>query len=186
MTRFLTGASRPYGPDGPGGVWKWLLAGAFAFGVAPASAQTQSQAQDRAPRLAAATLFGLPAENGRVRWPFGLESLTPSDETKALRDQLELVLYFVATQAAEGRVNHAFIDIGLQAVRDLRQRLRREEGAMHPSTYAEAVRFLDRAERGLTRIKMTDPGPGGVYPQGAPQRGYPREEDGHVATVRVR
>jgi hypothetical protein len=178
MGRFLTGAGRAAGPDGSGGVWGWLTAGAFAlaFGVAPVSAQAQGRAprpapaqaqdtaQDRAPRLAPATLFGLPAEDGRVRWPFGLEGLSPPDETKALRDQLELVLYFVATQAAEGKVNRVFIDFGLQDVRDLRQRLRRAEGAMHASTYAEATRFLDRAERGLTRIKMMEPSPGGAYP----------------------
>jgi hypothetical protein len=27
---------------------------------------------------------------------------------------------------------------------------------MHPKTYAEAARFLDRAERGLTRLKAAD------------------------------
>jgi hypothetical protein len=172
MKRFLTGASRAAGPDSLGGVWNWLLAGAVAFGVAPASAQAQdraprvapAQAQDTKARLAPATLFGLPAENGRVRWPFGLEGLTPSAEAKALRDQLELVLYFVATQAAEGKVNHVFIDFGLQDVRDLRQLLRREEGAMHAGTYAEATRFLDRAERGLSRIKMMETDPAGAYP----------------------
>jgi hypothetical protein len=144
-------------------MWKWLIAGALAFGAAPASAQTQ----DRAPRLAAATLFGLPAEDGRVRWPFGLESLTPSDETKALRDQLELVLYFVATQAAEGKVNRVFIDFGLQDVRDLRQLLKQDKGAMHPNTYAEAIRFLGRAEGGLTKLKAMEPSPAGAYPSGA-------------------
>jgi hypothetical protein len=155
-----------------GRMGKWLIAGALAFGAAPVSAQYQDRAprpapaqdQDRAPRLAAATLFGLPAEDGRVRWPFGLESLTPSDETQALRDQLELVLYFVATQAAEGKVNRVLIDFGLQDVRDLRQLLKQGEGAMHPNTYAEATRFLDRAERGLTRIKMIEPSPAGAYP----------------------
>jgi hypothetical protein len=153
-------------------MWKWLIAGALAFAAAPASAQTQDRAprgapaqdQDRTPRLAAATLFGLPAENGRVQWPFGLESLTPSDETKALRDQLELVLYFVATQAAEGKVNRVFIDFGLEDMRDLRQLLRRREGAMHPNTYAEAMRFLDRAEHGLTKLKAMEPSPAGAYP----------------------
>ena len=179
MTRFLTGASRAVGPDGLGGMWKWLIAGALAFAAAPASAQTQDRAprgttapaKDGTPRLAAATLFGLPAENGRMRWPFGLESLTPSDETKALRDQLELVLYFVATQAAEGRVNRVFIDFGLQAVRDLRKLVRQGEGTMHPNTYAEAMRFLDRAERGLTRIKTMEPSPASVYPY--PASAYP-------------
>jgi hypothetical protein len=170
MTRFLTGASRAVGPDGLGGLWKWLIAGALAFAAAPVSAPAQDRAPrgapapDSTPRLAAATLFGLPAENGRVRWPFGLESLSPPDETKALRDQLELVLYFVATQAAESRVNRVFIDFGLQDVRDLRQLLRRSEGAMHPNTYAEATRFQDRAKRGFTRIKTMEPGPARAYP----------------------
>ncbi|HZY87066.1 MAG TPA: hypothetical protein VFE78_19680 [Gemmataceae bacterium] len=123
-----------------------------------------AQDQDTTPRLAAATLFGLPAEKGRVRWPFGLESLSPPDETKALRDQLELVLYFVATQAAEGKVNRVFIDFGLQDVRDLRQLLRRGEATMHANTYADATRFLDRAERGLTRIRMMGTDPAGAYP----------------------
>jgi hypothetical protein len=161
MRRLLTGARRVVKPVGLDGAWKWLLAGALAFGVSPALAQDQDQ--DNEPRLAAATLFGLPAENGRVRWPFGLESLTPSDEAKAIRGQLELVLYFVATQAAEGKVNRVFIDFGLEAVLDLRQLLRQNKGTMHPRTYAEAVRFLDRAERGLIRIKMSEPGPDGAY-----------------------
>jgi hypothetical protein len=185
MKRFLTGASRAVGPDGLGSMWKWLIAGALTFGVAPVSAQAQdrtprlaprprggardgvdaAQAQDRTPRLAPATLFGLPAENGRVQWPFGLESLSPADETKALRDQLELVLYFVATQAAEGKVNRVFIDFGLQAVRDLRQLLGQSERTMHASTYTEAMRFLDRAERGLTKLKMMELSPpDGAYP----------------------
>ena len=179
MTRFLTDASRAVGSDGLGGLWTWLIAGALAFGVAPVSAQTRdraprgaaAQAQDSTPRLAAATLFGLPAENGRVQWPFGLESLSPPDETKALRDQLELVLYFAATQAAEGKVNRVFIDFGLQDVRHLRQLLRRSEGAMHPNTYAEAMRFLDRAERGLTRIKTMVPSPASAYSY--PASAYP-------------
>jgi hypothetical protein len=99
-----------------------------------------------------------------VRWPLGLQFLPPADEAKALREQLELVLYFVATQAAEGKVNHVFIEFGLQAVRDLRQLLRRREGAIPAVTYTEAVRFLDRAERGLTKVKMIDTSPGGARP----------------------
>jgi hypothetical protein len=98
-----------------------------------------------------------------VQWPLGLRILQPADETKASREQLELVLYFVATQAAEGRVNRTFVDFGLQAVRDLRQLLQRE-GAMPAFTYTEAMRFLDRAERGLTKVKMIETGPGGAHP----------------------
>jgi hypothetical protein len=109
-------------------------------------------------------LFGLPAENGRVQWPLGLRILQPAEETKALREQLELVLYSVATQAAEGQVNRTFVDFGLQAVRDLRQLLRPREGIMVAFTYTEAMRFLDRAERGLTKVKMMETSPGGAHP----------------------
>ena len=113
--------------------------------------------------FAAATLFGLPAENGRVRWPVGLRSLPPANETRALRQQLELVLYVVATQAAEGQANRVFTDFGLQAVRDLRQLLRRDGGDLSDRRYREAVRFLDRAERGFTRINRMATSPGGAY-----------------------
>ena len=159
MKRLLTGASRAVGPDGSGSRWTWLIAGAFTFGMAPASVQ----AQDRTAPLAAATLFGLPTENGRIQWPLGLRIL-PTSETKPLREQLELVLYVVATQAAEGKVNRVFIEFGLQAVRDLRQLLRPRESTMHAVTYVEAMRFLDRAERGLTQIKRIETSPGGAYP----------------------
>jgi hypothetical protein len=111
--------------------------------------------------IAAATLFGLPAEKGRVQWPLGLRIL-PTDETKPLCEQLELVLYFVATQAAEGKVNPVFIEFGLQAVRDLRQLLKPCESTMHAVTYTEAMRFLDRAERGLTKIKRMETSSGGA------------------------
>jgi hypothetical protein len=136
-------------------------------GIAPVSVQAQDITEYGQPGtgqtapIAAATLFGLPAENGRVQWPLGLRIL-PTDETKALREQLELVLYVVATQAAEGKVNLVFIDFGLQAVRDLRQLLRPRESTMHALTYTEAMRFLDRAERGLTKIKKIETSSGGV------------------------
>jgi hypothetical protein len=167
-------------------VWKWLVAGALACGAAPVPVRAQGMrapaapARDQGsshrlvtPRPAGAALFALPTQYGRVRWPFGLESLTPSDEAQALRDQLELVLNVVAAQAAEGQANRVLIDFGVRAVRDLRQLLREDKRSMHPQTYAEAARFLDRAERGLTRLKAAEgspdklkaaeTGPGGTY-----------------------
>jgi hypothetical protein len=169
MRRFLTGASRAVGPDGPGGTWQWLIAGALTFGIAPVAVQAQDPTgygqtgTDQPAPIAAPTLFGLPAENGRVQWPLGLRIL-PTDEAKPLREQLELVLYFVATQAAEGRVNRAFIDFGLEAVRDLRQLLKTRESTMSALRYTEAMRFLDRAERGFNKLRMIETGPGGAYP----------------------
>ena len=170
MKRFLTDASRVVGPARLGSMWTWLIAGAVTFGIAPVSVQAQDSMGDgrsgtgQTAPIAAATLFGLPAENGRVQWPLGLRILPPGNETKALRDQLELVLYFVATQAAEGKVNPAFIDFGLQAVHDLRELLRPRRWRMASFTYTEAMRFLDRAERGLTRMKMIETSPDGAYP----------------------
>jgi hypothetical protein len=141
----------------------------LTFGIAPASAQAQEltgyeqPGTGQTPRIAAATLFGLPAEQGRLQWPLGLRIL-PTDEAKPLCEQLELVLYFVATQAAEGKVNRVFIDFGLEAVRDLRRLLRPRQSRMHAVTYTEAMRFLDRAERGLTRIKMLETRADGASP----------------------
>lgn len=172
MNVLFAGGSRDAGSGGSRRVWKWLIAGALALGLAPVPSRAQyrsapaAQARDQGssprlvtPRLAGAALFGLPTENGRVRWPFGLESLTPSDEAQALRDQLELVLDVVAQEAAEGHVNRVLIDFGVGAVRDLRQLLKESERTMHSKTYAESARFLDRAERGLTRLKGAEDGP---------------------------
>jgi hypothetical protein len=110
-------------------------------------------------------LFGLPAKKGHIQWPLGLRIVSPASEAKALRDQLELVLYIVASQAAEGQVNQVFIDLGIEAVHDLRQTLqgaRKEYDclSLHGDPYGEAMRFLDRAERGLTRMKGTESSPG--------------------------
>jgi hypothetical protein len=169
MKRFLTGASRAAGPDGLGSVCKCLIAGALTFGVAPVPVQAQGRMGSGQPGtgqtapLAAATLFGLPAENGRVQWPLGLR-LLPDDQTKALREQLELALYVVATQAAEGRANRVFSEFGLEAVSDLRELLKPREGTMPAFTYTEAMRFLDRAERGFNKVKRMETSPGGAYP----------------------
>jgi hypothetical protein len=161
MKRFLTGASQAVGPNGLASMWKWLIASALTIGIAPQTVQAQDligngqSGTGQSTPIAAAALFGLPAENGRVLWPLGLRIL-PTHEAKALCDQLELVLYFVATQAAEGKVNRVFIDFGLEAVRDLRRLLKTRELTMHAVTYAEAMRFLERAERGLTKLKKIE------------------------------
>jgi hypothetical protein len=170
MNWLLAGASRAAGRGGLGGMWKWLIAGALTFGIAPGSVL----AQDTGERLSSATLFGLPAEKGRVKWPLGLRILPPADESKALREQLEVVLYFVASQAAEGKVNGVFIDFGLDAVHDLRKLVRADREHTSADTYKEAMRFLDRAERGLTRIKRADSDPDAASPRGAPHRSVPR------------
>ena len=176
MKRFLSGASRAGGPAGLGSMWRWLIVGALTFGIVPVSVQAQTQTQPEAQDqtqdqtqgttapIAAATLFGLPAENGRLTWPLALRILPPADQTKSLREQLELALYYVATQAAEGKANRVFIDFGLQAVRELRQLLKPRELIMPPVSYADAMRFLDRAERGLTRIRRIETSSDGAYP----------------------
>ena len=171
MTRFRTSASQAVGPDGLGRLWQWLIAGALTLGMVPGSVQAQDtggsgqQGAGQSGSIAPATLFGLPSSKGHVQWPLALRILSPGSEAKALRDQLELVLYFVASQAAEGQVSQGFIDLGLQAVRDLRQSLqplRREYDRLpiHGDPYREAMRFLDRAERGLNRIKNSESSPG--------------------------
>jgi len=181
MKRFLTGARRAVRPDGLGRMGTWLIAGALTFGIAPVSVHAQDtggqgggikdgakqygqQGTGQTAPIAPATLFGLPSKKGHVQWPLALRILSPGSEAKALRDQLELVLYIVASQAAEGQVSQGFIDLGLQAVSDLRQSLqavRREYDRLpiHGDPYRDAMRFLDRAERGLNRIKNSEASP---------------------------
>jgi hypothetical protein len=65
----------------------------------------------------------------------------------------------VARQAGEGRVNGVVVDLGLDAVHDLRSQLRPNKSIMYPDTYARAMRFLDRAERGLNRFKRMETPP---------------------------
>jgi hypothetical protein len=170
MKRLLTGASRALRLSNLGGLQKWLIAGALTFAIAPVSVQAQDMTgygrsgTGQTPPIAAATLFGLPAENGRLQWPLALRILPPANDTQVLREQLELVLYYVASQAADGQVNRAFIDLGLQAVRDFRQLLKPHERTMPAVSYSDAMRFLDRAERGLTKFRTTETSPRGAYP----------------------
>jgi tetratricopeptide (TPR) repeat protein len=96
-----------------------------------------------------------------VKWPIGLWLV--SDESEGSRDQLELAMNYATREAAEGRVNHVVIDFGLDAVVDLRQQLLPKKGMMSPQSYAEAMRFLNRAERGFTRMKRMVSGPRGAY-----------------------
>src|SRR5262245_21623211 len=138
MSSDPSGGSAGYGGQGYGGTGYGQSAGGQAASIA------------------ASTLFGVPAQAGQLQWPLGLLTLPPAAETKALRQQLDLVLPFVATQAAAGQVNRAFIDEGLEAVRAFRQLLRPCEGAMADVTYTDAMRFLDRAERGLMKMKMIE------------------------------
>jgi len=144
---------------------RYMTAGpAIAALVVLGVAAVPVNAQEAIDRLAAATLFGLPARDGRVQWPLGLRILAPANEAQVLRDQLEVDLYFVATQDDEGKVNQVFIAIGLQTTRDLRQLLRRRHESMAAATYTDAMRFLDRAERGLTQMNAIATSSDGAHP----------------------
>src|SRR5262249_34412249 len=58
------------------------------------------------------TVLGVPVERGRVQWPLGLRVLPPAKETKALRDQLDIVLPTVANQAVAGQTNTTLVREG--------------------------------------------------------------------------
>src|SRR5205814_4333370 len=105
-------------------------------------------AQARSP----AALLGVPVEKGHIRWPLGLRVLPPADETKTLREQLDALLPTVASQAALGQASPALVEQGLDAIHALRKLLRPREGTMAEVTYTDAMRFLDRVERGFTKL----------------------------------
>jgi hypothetical protein len=158
MNRLLHRTNPTLGPDGFAKAWKWSVVGILILGIASVSTV---QAQEGS--AAAATLFGLPADHGRVKWPLGLQVLRPSGEATALREQFELVLYYVANEAANGKVNPVLNDIGLETVRKLRQLVKSRKETMRAAAYAEATRFLDRAEGSLTEIAKLGTNPEGAY-----------------------
>ena len=104
----------------------------------------------------AAKLLGVPVEKGRIQWPLGLRVLPPATETTTLRQQLDALLPTVAAQAASGQASPALVQQGVDAVHDFRKLLHPREGTMAEVTYTDAMRFLNRVERGLTQLQATN------------------------------
>jgi hypothetical protein len=96
------------------------------------------------------TASGVPNDQGRLRWPLGLQILGgPETGHKAdtLRAQLSALFQEAAEQAAKGSADAKLLQEITRTVnrlRDLLTRDRRERGRLSGAVYDEAERFLDR------------------------------------------
>jgi hypothetical protein len=96
------------------------------------------------------TASGVPNDQGRLRWPLGLEILGGSltgHEVNELRAQLSALFQEAAEQAAKGAADPKLLQEITRTVnrlRDLLTRDRRERGRLPGAVYDEAERFLNR------------------------------------------
>ena len=96
------------------------------------------------------TASGVANDNGRLRWPLGLQILGGPEsgpQADALRGRLGALFQEAAEQAAKGPANPKLLEEITRAVdrlRDLLTRDRDERGLLPMAVYDEAERFLDQ------------------------------------------
>ncbi len=134
------GSMQMYGGQGYGG-------GAPASG---AGAYAPTRPMYQAPVTVASLLSaaGVPNDNGRLRWPFGLR-LAGAPEITQLRDQIEGLFRYAAFQAALGPVSPNLEDELARALKELHTVLRQDHDQGKGMTYVqydEAVIFLNELD----------------------------------------
>lgn len=116
------------------------------------------------------TASGVANDNGRLRWPLGLQILGGPEsghQADDLRRQLDALFQEAAKQAAKGPANPELLHEITQAVdqfRDLLTRDREERGLLAGAVYDEADRFLDQLKDAEAVLRA------GVKTQGARSR----------------
>jgi len=86
--------------------------------------------------------FGMFKNRGKLDWPVGLTSLTPDQEAKATRKQIEGLINEALDQAEKSRVDNNIIR-GLRGdVETLRQMLMKNRFDLDPNLFIEAKKYL--------------------------------------------
>jgi hypothetical protein len=86
--------------------------------------------------------LGIPTDRGRIRWPVGLEVLSPPSTNQELLKQLESLVRELAMQQATGQTNPQLAKSAEAVIGKLRVMLEERKERMFPSNYKEADRFL--------------------------------------------
>jgi len=119
----------------------------------PASSSTNLPAEPDWRSFVAA--LGVPSEDGRLKWPLGLQILRPESQTQALRQQIDALLQEAAGEAVSGHGDQRKIDEIRQATDKLYALLRTNgKDRFFPSTYRESERFLNQLESGLKTLQQ--------------------------------
>jgi hypothetical protein len=107
---------------------------------------------DQAKQPTALGAFGVPSDNGNVKWPLAFRLMSP-DQRREMLEPMESQLRVAATQAASGKANPKIADEARVSVAKLRQWLRGRRPDLAEGTFMEADRFLRRIDDALDAIK---------------------------------
>jgi hypothetical protein len=97
--------------------------------------------------------FGIPNEDGAVKWPLAFRLMTP-DQKMDLLDPLESQLKVVATQAASDKASPTVLRQAAQNVGNLYKWLRPRRPDLAEGTYREADAFLAKLDEALKTIRL--------------------------------
>jgi ribosomal protein L29 len=134
-----------YGNYGPPGAYQNPQASVSNYNNAPASSNVPAYSPAQQPQ----------SDNGGIAWPLAFRLMSP-EKRRELREPAETQLAAAVAQAAAGQVNPQLVDEARLSVARLRQWLRSRRADLAEGTYADAVRFLQRADDaldGMTRAQ---------------------------------
>lgn len=87
--------------------------------------------------------FGLLKHDGSLSWPAVLRDLSPSEDTQALRQEIDSLIKEALHQAKFGRTEAGLVTQLQSDVRSLRALLKKNAGVLSPTRYITAKLFLD-------------------------------------------
>jgi hypothetical protein len=108
------------------------------------------QAQPMQPSPLAA--FGIPSEDGAVKWPLAFR-LMPPNQKRDLLDPLQSQLQIVTAQAAAGRANQALVKEARHKVESLHQWLRTRRLDMAEGTFNDGDAFIRQIDVALQAMR---------------------------------
>jgi hypothetical protein len=97
--------------------------------------------------------FGIPNEDGAVKWPLAFRLMSP-DQKRDLLDPLESQLQVVTTQAASDKASPTVLRQAAQNVGNLYKWLRPRRPDLAEGTYREANGFLAKLDEALKTIRL--------------------------------
>jgi hypothetical protein len=124
--------------------------GADPYGSAAAQAY-QQPAYGMIDPSAVLLAYGVPSDHGRLRWPLAFRLMGPQ-ESEAVREPLEALLYMAASGAGQGRIVPWILRDASDNATQLRSWLRDREVGMADVTCQEANDFLRRIEQALAKM----------------------------------
>jgi plastocyanin len=147
------GGMQGYGQGYGGGMQGYGQGYGVGRGLMAASEDYAARFQPSAAEISMSrvlTASGVPNENGRPRWPLGLQVLaSPGTDERDLRDQIDQLLGEAADQGASGPVNPNLVQELNRAVgefRRLMQQDRPDRYVIPRADWADSERFLNRLE----------------------------------------